>query len=1324
MPNKTTTKQTRKVVGPSPRSQPVGRSNRAVVDEALLSQVKNCLCWDQPRLLKSIRRGENSQAIVQAVERSMATLREREHNVPEITVPGELPVARKADALAQLIRQHQIVVVCGETGSGKSTQLPKLCLQAGLGIRGRIAHTQPRRIAARSVADRLSQELQSPLGKAVGYKVRFSEKTDYGNYIRVLTDGMLLAECEQDRFLNQYDAIIIDEAHERSLNIDFLLGIFKTLLKKRDDLKLIITSATLDSAKFSEHFDDAPVVNIEGRSFPVEVRYQDTENLADGSAAAVDLSDRVLLALLELQSIAPGDTLVFLPGEREIRECADFLKRRLSTEMDVLPLYARLSPSDQQRIFRTGHHTRVILATNVAETSLTVPGIRYVIDSGLARVSRYSPSRKIQRLPVEKISQSAASQRAGRCGRTADGVCVRLYSEDDFDSRQKYTDAEILRTSLADVILRMKSMGLGLPSEFPFVDSPERKQINDGLRELRELGALDEDDCLTRVGRRLSRLPVDPRIGRMLLAADRYGCMREMLIIAAALSVPDPRQVPSEHQQKARQIHKQLVSVESDFIGFLEIWRAFREVQQNQSKRKAWKWCEDNFLSVFRMREWASLQANLLTVLKQQKFRLNREPASHDAIHKALLTGLLSNIAVKQQASVEASRPKNGRKKRKLKLYEGTYGKSVQIFPASSCRDIDNKWIVSAELVETSALFARIVAPVKVEWIERAAEHLLHFSYSDPVWQPAQERVVARRRASLYGLSIYHGRRCDYGKVDAVDCRKIFIRRALIDHQLESRMPFMRHNLEAVEVVERLQNKLRRRDLMLDEEKLFEFYDELIPAHVLAASDLRKWHKSLPAKARDRLFLSVEALMNYPVDPEIANQYPDEIARNNISLPLEYAFEPGAQNDGVTARIKLPLLNQLSAEAFDRLVPGMLRDKLVAMVKSLPKDKRRAFVPIPDCVEAVMAGITQDTRPLPIALAATLEKVGSVAVCAGDFRMDRLEELHTMKLKLIDDQNKTLAISGDIADLKTAFGDRAHKSFVARGSNRIERDGIIRWTFEDIPETIAVTVGDYQTVAYPALVDYGESVSIEVFDTEEEALLAHSEGVRRLLLLSAPSLRKLLRKPLPDWQRTCLMYASIGSVEELQWQLFCKAQDRVFFHRSSPVRTRQDFEDMLNRKLSRVSVELTDLATIVHQTLINFRNAIDSLQNAESVLSAEQTEDMREQLEWLVYDGFVVDTDLDWMTHLPRFLNGVCVRLEHALHDPLEDMRRQKIVAGYWRHFMALNLDYSEILEHYRWMIEEYRVSVFAQSLGTSQTVSAKRLNRLQLEIDQMVSAL
>ena len=1285
--------------------------------------LKDVMLEDVPRIRRALKDNKNTgdQKYTDIITRSKLRLQQRIVDQPVAVFPRTLPISQHVEKLTDLIKTHQVIVVCGETGSGKSTQIPKICLQAGFGQRGMICQTQPRRIAARSVAERIAAEYQTQLGDVVGFKVRFSEEINQKNYIRVLTDGMLLAELTSDRHLNRYSCLIIDEAHERSLNIDFLLGLLKDILRKRPEFRVIITSATLDSEKFSDHFDGAPAIAVSGRTWPVEVRYcpmDEREHTKEGNEQSMVASIAENVQALHREAL--GDVLVFLPGEREIQSAAEGLRKWLKEGVEVMALYARLTPKEQHRIFRPGNKTRVILCTNVAETSLTVPGIKYVIDSGLARVSRYSPSKKMQRLPIEKISQASAQQRAGRCGRISNGICVRLYDEEDFLARPQYTDPEILRTSLADVILRMKSQRLGDVETFPFIDRPHRNQINAGVHQLIELGAIDHQGIITDIGKRLSKMPVDPRIARMLLAAATMDCAEEMVIIAAALTVPDPRLQPPDKIQHARQLHREMSQETSDFLVMLDIWRQFRQIQKQHSKRESYRWCENNFLSVFRMREWGALQANLKSVLKQLKVKFNQQPADPEIILKALLPGLLSNVAQLDAASLPKAgsglKQGNGKKKKKSVSYQGTFGKTLSIFPASVVKQNSPKWIVSAELVETSQVYARMVSAIQPHWLESAAQHILQFQYSDPAWDKKQERVVARRRATMYGLSVYSGRKCDYAQVDAEDCRRIFIQSALVNGELESRLDFLVTNRKLAYDIEMMQHKTRRQDILVDDAVVFDFYYRRIADWVNSASTLRKWYRQLDAEEKQNLIIPKQMLMVQGLQ-DAAGRYPDEIQANQIPVPLHYQFAPGNDEDGVTAKIRLPLLNQMNAAVFERLVPGLLKEKLVALMRTLPKTLRRHFVPLPDTADQVIEEVKRSPLPLSEALCHSLGKLKPVDLHPTHFKLDALPPHLNMRFDLVDDKEKVVDTERDLHLLQQKYADQAHASFVSLGQTELRRDHITKWDFDELPISFPVEIGGFETKAFPALVDHQTSVSIALYDDEMEARYEHQEGVRRLLWLHLPEHRKLCKKPLPDWQKISLMYAAVGDLQKLQLSMFSKAQDQVFFSENKETRTRDAFNHLIQHHASQLPGALVQIAEHVKLTLSAYRVVIIQLNDHQSKLSNTAYVDINNQLENMVYDGFVDDTPVEQLRFLPRFIKAIKHRIEHAILDPETDYLRYQKIHRWWHCYLDSEHEYDALVERFRWMIEEYRVSIFAQSLKTSEPVSAKRLEQIWSQI-------
>jgi ATP-dependent helicase HrpA len=945
--------------------------------KALSAQLDQCMVADQHRLrqrLARLKKTSNSSEVLKHLTaefaKSQQQRRQRLDSLPIPDYPEELPVSERRTEIAKAIKENQVVIVAGETGSGKTTQLPKICLDIGRGVAGLIGHTQPRRLAARSVASRIASELKSELGHAVGYKVRFSDHTRPESYIKLMTDGILLAESQNDHFLNQYDTLIIDEAHERSLNIDFLLGYLKQLLPKRPNLKLIITSATIDTERFAKHFNDAPIIEVTGRTYPVELRYRPLEAV-DEEAKDRNIQQAILDAVDEAARLGQGDVLIFLPGEREIRETAESLRKHHPLHTEILPLYARLSAAEQNRVFQTHKGRRIVLATNVAETSLTVPGIRYVIDPGLARMSRYSHRTKVQRLPIEKVSQASANQRAGRCGRVAPGVCFRLYSEMDFINRTEFTEPEIKRSNLAAVILQMKSLRLGEVEHFPFVEPPEQKMISDGYKLLQELGAVDAAQHLTETGKQLAKLPVDPRIGRMVLAAKQEDCLEEVLVIASAISVQDPRERPHEYQQAADEKHRQFKDERSDFLAYLNLWRSFHEQKRHLSNNKLRKWCKENFISYLRMREWHDVHAQMHSLITDMGWRPNQIEAGYTEIHRALITGLLGNLANKTQSQE----------------YAGARGIKLYIFPGSGLFKKQPKWFMAAELVETTRLYARLIAKIESEWIEQVAGDLCKRSYFEPHWEKTPAAVMAYERVTLYGLVINPKRKVHYSRIDSVEARQIFIRKALVAGDFQTQAKFFEHNKQLVADIETLEAKSRRRDVLVDEQVLYDFYDQLIPDDICDGRRFEKWRKAAEEKNKQLLYLTREDLMHHEAEGASEAQFPDSMQIAGMSLKLSYHFEPGSEDDGVTVTVPLPALNLLQPQQFDWLVPGLLHEKICQLLKSLPKVLRRNFVPVPDFANACLRSLAVSDIPLIEALQQQLKKISGVEIKSTDLNL-------------------------------------------------------------------------------------------------------------------------------------------------------------------------------------------------------------------------------------------------------------------------------------------------------------------------------------------------
>ncbi|MGD8484955.1 MAG: ATP-dependent RNA helicase HrpA, partial [Thioalkalispiraceae bacterium] len=1036
----------------------------------LTQKIAQCMVSDRHRLSNRLNKLRTKPApdldsLQLEIDASIEKAVQRHNRLPPLTYPA-LPVSEKRDDIIEAIRNNQVVIICGETGSGKTTQLPKLCLEAGRGIYGLIGHTQPRRIAARSVAARIAEELKCEMGTHVGYKIRFSDHTRPDSYIKLMTDGILLAELQKDRFLNQYDTLIIDEAHERSLNIDFLLGYLKILIKKRPELKIIITSATIDPQRFAKHFNDAPVIEVSGRTYPVEVRYRplldiDEQTDRDQISAILDATD-------ELGREGPGDILVFLSGEREIRETAEALRKHHPPHTEILPLYARLGAAEQNRIFAAHGQRRIVLATNVAETSLTVPGIRYVIDTGYARISRYSFRSKVQRLPIEKISQASANQRKGRCGRVAEGICIRLYSEDDFNHRAEFTDAEILRTNLASVILQMESLRLGHVEDFPFVDMPDKRLLKDGYRLLDELQATRQRS-VTALGRKLARLPVDPRLGHMLLAASDYHALDEVLIIASALSIQDPRERPVEKQQKADEAHSLYQDEDSDFLAYVNLWRFYQDKRHHLSRNKLRKLCQQRFLSYRRMEEWRDIHSQLLTHCKEMKLAVNSEPASYANIHMALLSGLLSQVGMKTDEGD----------------YEGVRNSRFHIFPGSGLFKKKPKWLMCGALIETSRLYAHHVAKIQVEWIESLASHLLKYHYDQPHWSKKTAQVSAWRKATLYGLVINPKQRVNYGPIDPEASRAVFIRHALVLGEYQSHAPFFAHNLSLIEDVEQLEHKSRRLDVMVDEQVLFEFYDQRIPKGIYNGHAFEKWRKQAEKTDPQLLFLSRDAVMQHEAEHVTEAQYPDQLMINGIELALHYHFEPGHELDGVTVDVPLPLLSHLDSSQFEWLVPGLLEDKITALIRALPKSLRKHFVPAPDFARKAIQKLEVGRGELITALSQQLASLAnsglSSAQLATELASVELDTHFKMNFRLLDEQQHQLAMSRDLPALQDKYQQKVQRQFSDRARWEIEKDGISGWDFGDLPEVVSSSMNGLEISGYPALVDQGDSVAIRVY---------------------------------------------------------------------------------------------------------------------------------------------------------------------------------------------------------------------------------------------------
>jgi ATP-dependent helicase HrpA len=1202
----------------------------------------------------------------------------------EIAYPPELPVSAHRDELLAAIGSNQVVVVAGETGSGKTTQLPKLCLELG---RERIAHTQPRRLAARTVAARIAEELQVPLGEAVGYAVRFRDRSRPDTRVRLLTDGLLLAEVRRDRLLRRYDTIIVDEAHERSLNIDFLLGYVARILPRRRDLKVIVTSATIDPDRFSRHFGDAPVIEVSGRTYPVEVRYRPVED------PDRDQEDAIADACDELLREGPGDVLVFLSGEREIRDTADVLAGRLSAGVDVLPLYARLSASDQQRIFRPHSKRRIVLATNVAETSLTVPGIRYVVDPGTARISRWSPRLKVQRLPIEPISQASAEQRKGRCGRTANGICIRLYSEEDFEARPRFTDPEILRTSLASVILQMAAIGLGRIEDFPFLDPPDRRQVRDGIRLLEELGALDAAGRLTKLGRRLADLPVDPRMARMVLEAGPRGCADEVIVIAAALSIQDPRERPSDRAAQADQLHARFADPDSDFLAYLNLWRYLRELQRSLSSNGFRKRCLAEHLHHLRVREWQDLVQQLREAARDVGVRLNRTPAAPADVHRALLSGLLSHVGMKDPRGRE---------------YQGARGARFAIFPGSGLFRKPPSWVMVAELVETTRLWGRTAARIDPRDVEPLAGHLVKRTYGEPRWDARRGAVVATERVTLYGLPIVTDRTVHYGRIDPVLSRELFIRRALVEGDWETQHDFMAENARRVAEVEALEDRVRRRDILAGDEARFAFFDARVPADVVSAAAFDRWWRDERLRAPDLLAYPREVLVSPGAAAVDERAWPETWRQGALVLRLSYRFDLGAANDGVTVHIPLRLLGQVRADRFEWLVPGLREELVTALMRRLPKELRRPLVPIPETVARVLAGLEPRRRPL----AEDLSRLVDVPVDAWDF--DRLPPHLRMTFRVEDERRGALAEGTDLADVRARVRPLLRAELTAAAS-RLERNGLTSWGgIGSLPREVTLRDTGEAVRAYPALIDEGSTVGVRVLETPAAQRAAMRAGTRRLLLLTVPSPARLVLDRVGNAAKLALASSPHGSAAAVLDDVVVAAVEALMGEAGGPAWDEAGFARLRDHVAGHLADAVAGAVAVVVRILDAARVVEARLEPLRAVPLQPARADVRAQLSRLVRPGFVAATGLARLPDVERYLKAAARRLERLPDATAVDRDRMNAVHELeraYRERLAAEPG-AEGLREVPWMLEELRVSHFAQSLGTRGPISAKRIRR------------
>ncbi|KVL50527.1 ATP-dependent RNA helicase HrpA [Burkholderia cepacia] len=1303
--------------------------------------------------------------------------------VPPITYPESLPVSGKRDEIAHAIAGHQVVIVCGETGSGKTTQLPKICLDLGRGLgaggTGLIGHTQPRRLAASSTGRRIAEELGTPFGEVVGYKVRFTDNLAPGASVKLMTDGILLAETQTDPLLKAYDTLIIDEAHERSLNIDFLLGYLKEILPRRPDLKLIVTSATIDADRFARHFGTderpAPVIEVSGRLYPVEMRYRPVaedrpavkhaegtggrDRVKTAREAERDLMDAIVDAVDELCREGPGDVLVFLPGEREIREAAEALRKHHPPHTEILPLFARLSAADQDKVFKASNARRIVLATNVAETSLTVPGIRYVVDTGLARVKRYSYRNKVEQLQVESISQAAANQRAGRCGRVADGVCIRLYEESDYQARARFTDPEILRSSLASVILRMKSLHLTAIESFPFLEPPPGRAIADGYQLLNELGAVDDDNVLTPLGRELARLPLDPRVGRMILAARDQQSLREVLIIASALSVQDPRDRPIEAQEQADQAHRRFADERSEFLQWLKIWAWFEEaVAHKKSNRQLIDACRQNFLSHLRLREWRDVHSQLLTVVREHGWRLNEVEATYEQVHLALLTGLLGNLGLKADDDPH---------------YLGARGIKFYLWPGSALAKKAGRWVMAAELVETSRLYARCLAKIEPEWVEKIGAHLLKKSLSEPHWEKRPAQVSAFERATLYGLPIYHRRRVAFGKQDPARARELFIRGALVEGEFDTKLPFFAHNRKLLADIEQLEHKSRRQDVLVDDELIYAYYDQAIPAGIHTGAAFERWYRDevkqggQPEDRQRLLYLSRDDLMRHEAAGVTTELFPKRATMAGVEMALTYHFEPGTPRDGVTLAVPLYALNQVDARRCEWLVPGMLKEKVQLLLKSLPQKLRRHCVPLPEYAAGFVERMGRErfgAGGLVEALIADVRGETQVAMKTADFKLETLPAHLFMNFKVVDEHGRQLAMGRNLAQLRQELGAQAQQQFqkiaaastiaaggegeagqpvgtsssaaapagaAGRGPKPAKGaapqtsapaeagatalyENLTTWNFGKLPELLEIRRRGQTLYGYPALVDRGTHCDVEVFDSPEEAARIHRAGLRRLFALQLKEPIKFLEKNLPGLREMAMQYMSLGTQDELRDQLIDTALDRACLQDPLPDDD-ASFHARRDEGRSRLNLLAQEIARLVGQVLAEYAGLVKKLAQAKPFAQAHA--DLQQQLAALVGKRFVIDTPYAQLAHFPRYLKGIALRIDKLKADPARDAKQSAdllpLAQQYQRAVSQRGGVADPRLAEFRWLLEELRISLFAQELRTPMPVSVKRLHKV-----------
>lgn len=1287
--------------------------------EALRRRLTACMNLDARRLssrlhgvkkLPEAKQAAVLETIAADLDVAQARYQSRLAGVPRVTYPDNLPVSQKQGEIAKAIEEHQVVIIAGETGSGKTTQIPKICLALGRGVKGFIGHTQPRRLAARTVAARIAEEMESELGHYVGYKVRFTDQVSEQTHIKLMTDGILLAEIQNDRMLTQYDTIIIDEAHERSLNIDFILGYLKQLLPKRPDLKVIITSATIDPQRFSRHFNKAPVIEVSGRTYPVEVRYRPLVSDKSEGLEERDELQGIFDAVEELAREGLGDILIFMNGEREIRDTADALRKLNLRDTEVLPLYARLSNAEQNKVFQQHAGRRIVLATNVAETSLTVPGIRYVIDPGTARISRYSWRTKVQRLPIEPVSQASANQRKGRCGRVADGICIRLYSEEDFNSRPAFTDPEILRTNLASVILQMLALGLGNMEAFPFVEPPESRHIKDGLTLLKELEAVRELPAtgdreaklqLTEIGRQLSRIPLDPRLAKMVISAAQTGCLSEVMVITAALSIQDPRERPMEKKQAADEQHRRFEDKDSDFLAFVNLWNYLKEQQDALGSNPFRRMCQKEFLSYLRVREWQDIHFQLRQTVKELGFKANHEPADFKTVHCALLTGLLSHIGNKDLEKPEFLGARSGR---------------FHLFPASGLFKKPPKWVMAAELVETSRLYARINAKIEPEWVEPLAGHLIKLHHSDPHWSKKNGAVMAKEKVTLYGLTLVNERTINFSRIDPALCRELFIRRALVEGDFETRHRFFSDNRKLLAEVEALEHKSRRRDILVDDEDLFRFYDARLPEDVISARHFDKWWKEAQKQDPELLNFEKEMLMKGDAAHISDLDYPNFWQQGRLKLKLTYQFEPGEAADGVTLHIPLPLLNQVEVKGFEWLIPGLRHELLVALIKSMPKPMRKNFVPAPNYADALLASINPEQGPLLDEMERQLRRMTGVTVPRESWDWAAVPDHLKLTFRVVDDKHKKVAEGKDLEALKESLRGKVQETLSQVADDDIEQSGLTLWSFGELPQEYSQKRGGFEVKAYPALVDQKDSVAIQLVESPVVQQQLMWAGQRRLVLLNVPSPIKYLQEKLPNKAKLGLYFNPFGKVAELIDDCIACGCDKLIEQHGGMAWDEAGFEALKEYVRAELNDAVVEVAKQVEAVLTLSHEIKKRLKGKMQLDTAFAMSDIQQQLGNLIHKGFVTETGWQRLPDLLRYLRAIERRLEKLAIDPNRDrvyMLKVHSVESEYKALLA-KIPKSQLIPtevaNIRWMIEELRVSFFAQQLGTPYPISDKRV--------------